>query len=236
MSAYAKILVEVHVAFSGLADKETVAASGDIDQCCEILNAHAAESLGLSLRLAVVDRIIAVSKGDIEVNTVDDVRRYIDLKCLSQCAPLISDSNDIALAVHRKERCQREHMLGDDISLDIVKSEVPVSIPHGNTGVGKSVDSSARNILVVPVVKKIIVKERASYKAVSVHFDLKCSLKEMCEKKAVLGNCKAMLENSCLTMLNKCLHHLSFRTQDDILAAAEKFLREPIFSYAFCKM
>ena len=83
MSAYSQILIKVHVAFSGLTDKETVSASRDIDQCCEIFNAHAAESLELSLCLAVVDGIIAVSKGDVEVNTVDDVRRYIDLECLS---------------------------------------------------------------------------------------------------------------------------------------------------------
>ena len=44
--------------------------------------------------LAVVDRIIAVSKGDIEVNTVDDVRRYIDLKCLCQSAPLVCKAHD----------------------------------------------------------------------------------------------------------------------------------------------
>ena len=40
MAADPQILIEVHVAFSGLADKETVAASRDVYQCCEIIYAH----------------------------------------------------------------------------------------------------------------------------------------------------------------------------------------------------
>ena len=40
MSADTEMLIKVHVAFSGLADKETVAASGNVDQCCKIPDTH----------------------------------------------------------------------------------------------------------------------------------------------------------------------------------------------------
>ena len=67
-------------------------------------------------------------------------------------------------------------------------------------------------ILDVPVVKEIIVKERAAYEAVLVNFDLKCLLEEICYKEAELCNRYAVFENSSLSVLGKLLHGLRFGT------------------------
>ena len=112
----------------------------------------------------------------------------VELKCLAKCAPLVCEVNDNALAVHRRERCNREHVLGDDVSLEIVETEISLSILSCSSRMCETVNSSARNSLVMPVVKEIIVKECASYKAVLIDADLKCSLEEVRHKETELGN------------------------------------------------
>ena len=112
----------------------------------------------------------------------------MEYKSFAECAPLVSKVNENALAVHGRERCDGEHVLGDDVSLEIIKSEVPLGILSCCCGVCKSVNSSSGYGLVVPVVKEIIVKERTSDKAVLIETDLESSLEEMSHKETILRN------------------------------------------------
>ena len=161
--------------------------------------------------LAVIDGIVAVGKCDTEIDTVDDVRRYVDLESLCQSAPLVCKAYDDALAVHGRERCEREHMLCDDVLLDVVKLKISAGIGGCYRCVCETVETSGL-ILDVPVVKEVIVKERAAYEAVLINFDLKCLLEEICDEEAELRNGYAMFENRSLSVLGKLLHGLRFRT------------------------
>ena len=72
-------------------------------------------------------------------------------------------------------------------------------------------------ILDVPVVKEIIVKERAAYEAVLVNFDLKCLLEEICYKETELRDRYAVFENSVIR-LAKCKANLYLLCFDNIKA------------------
>ena len=102
-------------------------------------------------------------------------------------------------------------MLCDDVLLDIVEFEVPFGVALCSSGMCESVNNICKAD-VVPVVEEIIVKERASYKAVLVDFDLEGPFEEVRDQETELCDCEAVLENRCLPVLYKLLCCLSFRT------------------------
>lgn len=170
-------------------EKETAKKSG-LNCLCGKINVD----LGNEISYCVTQIYLTIGKSDIEVDTVHNIGRYVDLECLSQRAPLVSKTYDEALTVHGRERCKREHVLLDDILLHIVETKVSVGISHGNSGMCKAVKTFS-STLNVPVVEEIVVKKGASYKAVLIDIDLKCSLEEIRNEETVLCNRYAVIEN-----------------------------------------
>ena len=125
--------------------------------------------------------------GDAEIDSVNEIRRNIDLECLADRAPLVGDADDDALAVRGRDGCQREHVSSDDVRFEFIDVEITAGVAPGGSRVGEAVDP-VLGIRVVPVVKEIIVKERTSDKAVLIETDLESSLEEMSHKETILRN------------------------------------------------
>ena len=207
MSAYAQILGIVYVTGFGLSDKKTLIFARDVDECRKILKSHIYDLCGYLLYFiaAVSDRKFAVLKCDVVIDTVDKISGYVDLECLAKCAPLVSQADDNALPVSRGNYRQREHMLGDYVLLDLIELIILLSVLKSSARMRKTVQS-VRRIRIMPVIKEIVVQERASYKARLV--DLKTgetSLYRISKEKAELGYGNAVLKNGSCTVLGKLL-------------------------------
>ena len=151
------------------------------------------------------DRKFTVLKCDVIIDAVDQVSGDVYLECLAKCSPLIGKTDDNALSVSRGNNSQREHVLGDDILLDIVELIIPLCIPESSTRMCEAVQS-VRRIRIVPVIEEIVVQECASYKARLV--DLKTgetSLYRISKEKAELGYGNTVLKNRSCTVLGKLL-------------------------------
>lgn len=99
-------------------------------------------------------------------------------------------------------------MLLDDVDLSKIEFEISPGIPKRSVGMGITVEISLV-AFDMPVIKEIIMKKSASYKALLIDLYTESVFEEVSIDQAELGNRNNMLIYAGMTMLDKLFHLMS---------------------------